>query len=889
MLQLRPSIHKDQALPVAVRYGIAVVSVMAAYAVVLVLERLQLRDPYALIFLAAFWVSIWFGGGGPGKLGLVLSTLGLTTFLHSQNGWLHFAKYDYPVYCFFFSFAFLIYRFSRMRRSIETSLEQERDRLEVKVQERTAQLTQANQQYKAINKLYKKIFDALPFAVALFDPGRVVRVCNRAYEAMLGYNADELVGQMAPLPESEIDTWKTQEEKLRAGQGFMDYEAPRVRRDGSGFPARLSATPFFADDGSYTGLVGTIVDMTEHHALQLERQMLTALVQHNPGFVGVADLDGAAVFVNPFGQQLFGLEGDDHVKRINVLEFFAETERARGQSEIIPTLVSRGRLEFETLGRNFKTGKSFPLQCTGFVIPDAKTGAPAFIAAVAQDITERKKSEEELSRRDAYLTEGQSISHTGSWAWHLASKTGFWSSELFRILGHEPNTVPPTPFTFHDAVHPEDREAAEAAWLRAGTERTFIDQKHRIVRPDGSVRYVHSLGHPVESVAGGIEFIGTIIDVTQHHEDRIALEKALDENKTLQEQLRKENISIQESYQKLQDDVAATQEARYGNILGSSPALRRMIMLVDRVAPTETTVLITGETGTGKELIAQAIHQNSRRASRPFIAVNCAAITPTLITSELFGHEKGAFTGADRQHVGRFEQAEGGTIFLDEIGDVPLQTQLVLLRVLQERTFQRLGGNRSIPINVRVVAATNRELPAAMEEGAFRKDLFYRLNAFPIEVPPLRERREDIPILVHHFVEASANRHGKNIPNIEKRFIDLLLSDNWPGNIRQLQNVIDAAVIACDGDTLSVEPRLLSKELPPMELIGQSLLDTPLTESVLEYQRKRIEEALRQCNGQVGGRGGAATLLGMPTSTLQHRLKQLDINPHRFHTREGED
>jgi DNA-binding NtrC family response regulator len=312
-------------------------------------------------------------------------------------------------------------------------------------------------------------------------------------------------------------------------------------------------------------------------------------------------------------------------------------------------------------------------------------------------------------------------------------------------------------------------------------------------------------------------------------------------------------------------------------------------MLVDRVAPTETTVLITGETGTGKELIAQAIHQNSRRANGPFIAVNCAAITPTLITSELFGHERGAFTGADRQYIGRFEQADGGTIFLDEIGDVPLETQLVLLRVLQERTFQRLGGNRSIPINVRVVAATNRELPAAMEEGAFRKDLFYRLNAFPIEVPPLRERRDDIPILVHHFVDASAARHGKNIPNIEKRSMELLLSGNWPGNIRQLQNVIDAAVIASDGDTLSIEPRLLSRELPPVSLNGEFLLDTPLTASVLEYQRRRIEEALRQCNGQVGGRGGAATLLGVPTSTLQRRLKQLDINPHRFHTKETEE
>ncbi len=890
MLRFQAMGTKNSILAVSLRYGLAIVSVASAYAVALSLEFVHARDPYALIFLASVWTSIWFGGDGPGVLGFVLSTLGLTAFLHSQSGWLHFDEYDYPVYCVFFFFAFLIYRFSRIRRRTEMSLAESSARLEAEVQERTAELTRLNTQCETINQRYKTILDALPFAVALFDPGRVVRVCNRAYEAMLGCKPDELVGKVAPLPESEKAAWAAQEEAMRAGcPGFVDYEAPRLRLDGTEFPASMSATPLFAEDGKYLGVVGSIVDTTLRRAQQLERRMLAALVQRSPGFVGVADMTGAGVFVNPSGQELFGLQGDDHVKRTNVLEFFAESERTRGQEEIIPTLVRQGHHEFETLGRNFVTGNEFPLQCNGFVIPDEKTGAPAFIAAVAQDITERRRNEEELRRRDAYLTEGQCISHTGSWAWNPADKTGFWSSELFRILGYEPNTAPPTPLTFHNAVHPDEREDARAAWDRAISEKTAIDHKHRIVRPDGSVRYVHSLGHPVVSVAGRLEFIGTVIDVTQQHEDRVALEKALDQNKVLQEQLRKENISIQESYQKLQDEVAATQEARYGNILGSSATLRRLIMLVDRVAPTETTVLITGETGTGKELIAQAIHQNSRRANGPFIAVNCAAITPTLITSELFGHEKGAFTGADRPHVGRFEQAEGGTIFLDEIGDVPLETQLVLLRVLQERTFQRLGGNRSIPVNVRVVAATNRELPEAMEEGAFRKDLYYRLNAFPIEVPPLRDRREDIPILVHHFVEASANRHGKSIPNIEKRSMELLISGAWPGNIRQLQNVIDAAVIACDGDTLSVEARLLSKELPPMQFNGDSLLDAPLTESVLEYQRKRIEEALRQCNGQVGGRGGAAALLGMPTSTLQHRLKQLDINPHRFHTRDTKD
>ena len=265
-----------------------------------------------------------------------------------------------------------------------------------------------------------------------------------------------------------------------------------------------------------------------------------------------------------------------------------------------------------------------------------------------------------------------------------------------------------------------------------------------------------------------------------------------------------------------QESVALPEEIDKGSmcdeIVGSSGALQKVLSLVSKVAPTDATVLITGETGTGKELVARAIHRRSRRSSRAFVSVNCAAIPRDLIASELFGHEKGSFTGAVQRRLGRFELAEGGTIFLDEVGELPLETQIALLRVLQEHEFERVGGTRSIPTNVRVVAATNRNLQAAIAAGTFRSDLFYRLNVFPIDVPPLRERREDIPVLVEYFVDHCARKVGKNIQGITKESLDLLRSYPWPGNIRELQNVIERSVILCETENFSVDKTWLAQQ-----------------------------------------------------------------------------
>ncbi|MGA8482691.1 MAG: sigma 54-interacting transcriptional regulator, partial [Chthoniobacterales bacterium] len=347
-----------------------------------------------------------------------------------------------------------------------------------------------------------------------------------------------------------------------------------------------------------------------------------------------------------------------------------------------------------------------------------------------------------------------------------------------------------------------------------------------------------------------------------------ALETAFAEIKTLKDQLYQENIALREEIDKV---------SMFEEIVGKSRALQAVLTRVAKVAPADTTVLITGETGTGKELIARAIHKRSPRASRAFVSVNCAAIPTTLIAAELFGHEKGAFTGAVQRRLGRFELADGGTIFLDEVGELPAETQVALLHVLQEREFERIGGNRTIQANVRVIAATNRDLQKAIADGTFRSDLFYRLNVIPIEIPALRERKEDIPALVEYFIQLYSRKAGKKIGTIERRTLDLLQSYAWPGNIRELQNVIERSVIVCDTGLFSVDPSWLSIEVPTPRQAVISIARKPAAQ-----EREAIEMALEATRGRVSGPTGAAALLGVPRQTLESKIASLGINKRKF-------
>ena len=317
----------------------------------------------------------------------------------------------------------------------------------------------------------------------------------------------------------------------------------------------------------------------------------------------------------------------------------------------------------------------------------------------------------------------------------------------------------------------------------------------------------------------------------------------------------------------------------FEEIVGGSPSLKAILDRAIKVAPTDSTVLITAETGTGKELIARAIHKHSRRSDRAFVKVNCAAFPQALVASELFGHEKGAFTGAFQRRLGRFELAQHGTIFLDEIGELPAETQVALLRVLQEKEFERLGGTQTIPTNVRVIAATHRDLHAAIAAGTFRSDLFYRINVFPIEIPPLRERSEDIPMLAKYFVDRCARKTGKQFRSISNESLEKLRYYPWPGNVRELQNVIERSVIVCDTEQFSIDESWLSRAPIPTDTAGYSL-----SQNLSKEEKLIIEAALAESRGRVSGQSGAALKLGLPASTLESKIRSLRIDKYVFKT-----
>ncbi len=402
---------------------------------------------------------------------------------------------------------------------------------------------------------------------------------------------------------------------------------------------------------------------------------------------------------------------------------------------------------------------------------------------------------------------------------------------------------------FREVFHPEDSERLREIRDAAISRGVPFEYERRVRHRDGQYRWLLVQCNPLRDERGKvIRWYATGTDI--------------DDRKQAEERTRQENVALREQI----DQVFMFEE-----IVGSSPALKTVLSSIVKVAPTDSTVLITGETGTGKELIARAIHKSSPRAGQAFISVNCAAIPSSLIASELFGHEKGAFTGALQRRQGRFELAHAGTIFLDEIGELPAETQLALLRVLQERQFERVGGSRIIPTDVRIVAATNRDLPAAIASGTFRADLFYRLNVFPIDVPPLRQRKEDIPMLVQYFVKRYAVKAKKRISRIDENTLALCLSYHWPGNIRELQNIVERSVILCNGHTFSVDPAWLSSQS-----VGRSESGA-LTSTLRSYEKEIIEKALMDSNGKIAGPNGAAAKLGIPRTTLDARIKQLNI------------
>src|SRR5277367_4460078 len=407
-------------------------------------------------------------------------------------------------------------------------------------------------------------------------------------------------------------------------------------------------------------------------------------------------------------------------------------------------------------------------------------------------------------------------------------------------------------------AHPDEWERVDRHFDRALASGAAFELEMRLRKSDGSYRWFLGRYNPLHDEHGQImRWYVAATDI----EDR----------KQAEDRLRSENVALREEIDKA---------SMFEEIVGTSPALKAVLSRISKVARSESTVLITGETGTGKELVARAIHRISDRASRAFVGVNCAVIPRDLIASELFGHEKGAFTGATQQRLGRFELANGGTIFLDEVGELPVETQIALLRVLQEHEFERVGGSRRIRADVRVIAATNRDLEATINAGSFRSDLFYRLNVFPIEIPSLRERRADIPLLVEYFIDRYARKAGKKIKQVNKKTLELLQSYAWPGNIRELQNVIERSMILCETDIFSVD----ESWLPMQPSLTAPKNQMPLPRSLLAQEKEMIEAALKESRGRIFGPKGAAAKLGIPRSTLESKIRSLKIDKNSFRT-----
>jgi len=508
-----------------------------------------------------------------------------------------------------------------------------------------------------------------------------------------------------------------------------------------------------------------------------------------------------------------------------------------------------------------------------FGAPVFENGVVTRFVGACLDITEEEQRIEELRRSEFHLREQEAgLRQILDLAPQLVAVFGPDSERLYAnriLLDYLGVTLEEWRRKFKSAVpsyhiqfvHPDDWDRVTAHSARAISDGAAFELEMRLRKSDGSYRWFLARYNPLHAEEGQITrwyVTGTDIE----------------ERKQTEERLSHENVALREEIVKA---------SMFEEIVGTSPALRAVLSRVAKVGPTDSTVLLTGETGTGKELIARAVHKRSQRSSRAFVSVNCAAIPTALIASELFGHEKGAFTGALQRRVGRFELADGGTIFLDEVGELPMETQIALLRVLQEREFERVGGNQAIRADVRVIAATNRDLEAAITAGDFRRDLFYRLNVFPLEIPSLRERKDDIPMLVEYFIDRYARKTGKKMRSIDKKTLVMLQSYSWPGNIRELQNVIERSVIVCETENFSVDESWLSEQPSNRKAESQPYL----SEKVAAQEKETIEAALRESQGRVSGPSGAAAKLGIARSTLESKIRSLKINKNSFRATPG--
>ena len=643
---------------------------------------------------------------------------------------------------------------------------------------------------------------------------------------------------------------KQEIEKMLVDHRGFDFTKRIVRPDGEIRYLRFVGVPV-THGATFQGFVGTGMDVTEQEQSMQERRRREAYLAEaerlsHTGSFGCKTSSSEMLW----SEETFRIFGYDPITTPAVeaiLRRVHPEDKARVQAQIARA-KSEGKdcdLEYRLL---LPDDSIKHVHVVAHAVKD-ESGGLEFVGAVT-DVTERKHAEEELQQLVDFVRHIITVlSSNGkiTYANRVAREYTGLTLDEYRSLD-----------VLARVIHPDDLEKMRTLRERGLSANNPFEIEARTLRRDGACRWFLYRYNPLRDEHGQITrwyVAGTDID----------------DRKRAEERLQQENVALRQEIGRA---------SMFEEIVGASQPLKAVLSQIDKVAPTDSTVLITGETGTGKELIARAVHKRSERSEHAFISVNCAAFAPTLISSELFGHEKGAFTGAMQRRVGRFELADGGTIFLDEVGELPPDTQVALLRVLQEREFERVGGTQSIKVDVRVISATNRDLNAAVANGSFRSDLFYRLQVFPIEIPPLRERREDIPLLVEYFIDRYARKSGKTIRHVNKKTLQLLQSYPWPGNIRELQNVIERSVILCESDVFSIDESWLHLPLPETE--SKRHVELPRR---LEVQEKNIiEEALKASRGRVFGPTGAAAKLGIPRSTLESKIKSLKIDKNRFRT-----
>ncbi len=580
------------------------------------------------------------------------------------------------------------------------------------------------------------------------------------------------------------------------------------------------------------------------------------LIDALPITVGLSDGQGSLLHLNRRMIETTGYNVEDHLYRSALQKYVHPEDRDRMYVISAQGFAQGVPFEFEV--RHLRKDNRYHWVLVHITPIRDKEGNISRWVTTGTDIQKLKQAEEELRRSEAELRQILDLAPQHVYVLAAAPHgTRLYANraalDYFGLTFEEWRAR-----DLHELFHPNDWERANTGTQSQVADGLPHEVEIRLRRKDGTYRWFLSRRSPLRDEQGRLT--RWYVAATDIDDRRIAEQRLQDENVSLREEIDKASM--------------------FEEIVGASAPLKKVLSRLARVAPTDSSVLITGETGTGKELVARAIHRRSRRSSHPFVSVNCAAIPRDLIASELFGHEKGAFTGAAQRRLGRFELAEKGTIFLDEVGELPAETQIALLRVLQEREFERIGGSGSIETDVRVVAATNRDLEAAIAAGTFRSDLYYRLNVFPIEMPTLRERIEDIPLLVAYFLNRYARKAGRHFTAVDKQSLDLLQSYPWPGNIRELQNVIERSVIVSDTEIFSVDESWLSRQ--PQTRQPKNLLALP--QKLAAQEKETIEAALRECRGRVAGSTGAAARLGMPGSTLESKIKSLKIDKNRFRT-----